>query len=79
MFPNVLNVARAPVHVCPYIVPGNNCCSSSFLQARKKEKPEAAFVARQAALLAAHQGVGQDPPSPKGPPLLMQLQKADEA
>ena len=79
MFPDVLNVAVVRVHVYPRNVPGNISCSPTFLQAGKKEKREAAFLARQAALLAAHQGVQQDPPSPKGPPLLTRPPNADEA
>ena len=63
MFPDVHNVALC---MYPHNVPGNNCCSPSFLRAGKKEKREAAFLARQVALLTAHQGVRQDYPSPKG-------------
>ena len=82
VFPDVLNASVVPVHVYPRNVPANISFSPAFLQAAKKEKKEkreAVFPARQAALLAAHQGVRQDPPSPKGPPLLTQPEKADKA
>ena len=57
-------------------------CSAAFPQAakiEKKEKREAAFLAPHAALLAAHQGARQGPSPPKGPPLLTQPEKTDEA
>ena len=76
VFPDILNVAVVRVHVYLRNVPHSILCSPSFLKAAKVEKCEAALCARQAALLAAQQGVRRDP---KGPPLLTQPQKADEA
>ena len=70
VFPNILNVVVVRLHVHPRNVPANIECSPTFPQAvkkEKKEKREAAFLARKATLLASHQGSRQDPPIPKTP------------